>query len=325
MNESSLIPVFASKQQFNAAYQYVSDPVCLFCPNTGKLLAGNPAFWQKAGPADAGMPMIRNLEVAKEGEYKADLGPKGKEQKVVRMQVSQAKLEGNERMLGIFLRDADEKIKDDRLLIAEAEKKALLNEVYHRVKNNLNIIISLLSLQINRISNPEMRLLLLESKSRIFTLSLLQQNLYNSPRISEIEVRPYFHSLATSVLSTFKPREKEIHLVVELEEVWLDIETLTPLGLIAHELISNVAVHAFKEREKGQVNIGFQQLANNIFQLKISDNGVGLPQAKDVKDNSTLGFELVKSLCKQLNGKLVVESGDLNGTSVSVEFKRIQK
>lgn len=322
MVKANPIPLFTSVEQFKAIYSFIRESVALICPDTGKFLSGNDAFWQRLGirEGEGELILLNIAEIPEEGPCKAVLFYKNEEQ-VVPMQVYPGSLLKGRVKLGVLSESLPADNKGNSLEVAEAEKKVLLNEVYHRVKNNLNIIISLLSLQINRITNQETRLLLLESKSRIFTLSLLQQNLYSSPRISEIEVGPYLQSLASSVLASFRPKDKYIRMVYEIEEGWLDVDTLTPLGLIAHECLSNAVLHAFIGKESGLIKMTFREIQDNLYQLQIIDNGKGLPNGKEVADYTTLGFMMVKSLGKQLNAKVEMVSDPVNGTSVAVQFK----
>lgn len=317
----SLPPIrFASGEDFEAAYHYVSDAVCLFRPAPGTLVYTNAAFRKKYPDLQGSISMLTVSSSSSEKEEEIVFDVAGKTAMTCLMKVQEARLEEEEVKLGIIINEPAESRTEANG--AEAEKKALLNEVYHRVKNNLNIIVSLLSLQINRIKQPEMRLLLLESKSRIFTLSLLQQSLYNSPRISEIKAGTYLQAVANSVLSTFKPKEKSIQLQTRFEESWLNIDTLTPLGLIAHELLSNAILHAFPAREAGKIHLSLEQPELNRFLLRICDDGCGLPTGRAASEYTTLGFQLVRSLSKQLHARMEVESTGGGGTTVSIAFKR---
>lgn len=317
------IPAFESELQFVATYQYVSDPVCLISPQTGALVAANPVFrqvWEKADNPAFDIPAI-GQSLLKQGEEGAIISIKAEKNSELEMQISQAMLNGQLLWLAVGKKQLAGLPENNKLPDAEADKKALLNEIYHRVKNNLNIIVSLLSLQINRISNPEMRLLLQESKSRVFTLSLLQQNLYSSPRISEIKTANFLQALANSILSSFKPKDKNIRITREIEECWLEIDILTPLGLIVHELLLNSVLHAFVGQDSGEIYIRFQQVQKDIFLLEVEDNGIGFPQEKATA-SSTLGFQLIGSLSKQLNARLKIDSKPLRGSLATLEFKR---
>lgn len=320
------IPVFESKLQFIATYQYVSDPVCLFSAQTGALEAANQVFrqlWEKPEKPALDIQAISQT-VFEQAEKGIILSLEREKRPGLEMHISQAMLNGQLLWLAVGKKPIAGLSDNNMLTEAEADQKALLNEIYHRVKNNLNIIVSLLSLQINRISNPEMRLLLLESKSRVFTLSLLQQSLYSSPRISEIKTANYLQALGNSILSSFKPKEKNIHIINEIEECWLDIDSLTPLGLIVHELLLNAVLHAFVGRDNGQINIRFLQVQKDIFLLEVEDNGIGFPEEK-ATGSSTLGFQLISSLSKQLNARLKINCKPLRGTVAEIEFKRTGK
>lgn len=317
---------FNSVGEFEAVYRLVREEVLLFDAFTGTIIASNNSFKEN----NFGQDSIFNIKdqftfpFEEDGSFKQLKPEIDDKTSHLFFEVSSVLLANKPVKMLFVINQNRLGLMEDRLLLEQAEKKALLNEVYHRVKNNLNIIVSLLSLQINRVSEPYTRHLLLESKSRIYTLSLLQQKLYSSSRISEIKAGNYLQSLAQSVISTFKPSGKEIKLNMEIEEEWLNIDTLMPLGLITHELVTNSVLHAFLNQEPAVVNIDFRKVNPDQYLLRVSDNGMGLPENKLPEDSSTLGFQLIKSLLKQLKAEWKVDSILNSGTCFSIAFKELR-
>lgn len=318
---------FNSVAEFEAVYRPVKQDVLLFDAMSGSVLAANNFFWQKRnGPkADLNIKEVFEFsfhEGGKRYEHALQAGVDSDDK--ILPEVFVVKLAGEPVKIYFGHGQTEAGRPQVKLLPEQAERTALLNEVYHRVKNNLNIIVSLLSLQLNRVSEPYTRHLLLESKSRIYTLSLLQQKLYSSSRISEIKVGSYLQSLALSVISTFRKPGMDINLRMETEEEWLNIDTLMPVGLITHELVTNAVLHAFSEHQMAEITIILKKTNEDQFLLEVSDNGKGLPENKKPEDYSSLGFQLVKSLLRQLKTGYELKSEPGGGTKFSVQFKEKQ-
>lgn len=315
---------FNSVAEFEAVYRAVKQDVLLFEAMSGSVLAANMFFWQKRNGQKSNLNIKEVFEIpfhedGRRSEHSLQAGGGSDDQFFP--EASAVKLAGEP----VKIYFGQGQIVAGRAQVnhvsEQAEKYALLNEVYHRVKNNLNIIVSLLSLQLNRVSEPYTRHLLLESKSRIYTLSLLQQKLYSSSRISEIKVGSYLQSLALSVISTFRKPGMDINLRMEAEEEWLNIDTLIPVGLVTHELVTNAVLHAFSEHPKAEITIIFKKTNEGQYLLEVSDNGKGLPENKEPEDYNSLGFQLVKNLLRQLKTGYAFKSEQGGGTRFSVQFK----
>ncbi len=317
---------FTSLSQFKAAYLHVSDKVYLYEAGSGCIISANMSSHGLSEDPETGKsffsvyPLISSR--AADGFHRCEMKGADGAPSYLNVWISSVLVAGQGCKMAVVKKET---ITAPCREAEEAEKKALLNEVYHRVKNNLNIIVSLLSLQINRVSDPDTKHILKESKSRIYTLSLLQQNLYNSARISEIKAGNYLQSLALSVLSTFKSPEKQVDLKIQVEDHWLNLDTLVPLGLITHELVTNSVFHAFEHRQSGRIEVNFRRLNSGFFQLIIKDDGCGIPGGKTPEHFKTLGFQLVKSLVKQLRGNLSMESSADTGSFFMLEFKEVGK
>lgn len=333
MGETSSVPNFSSTTQFKAAYAAVVEEVCLVNAHTHALIASN-----KTGATEAPTNDQQNrwtLFSLIPAQVLAQFSPGFSQELVltlpkkralpVKLQVQEVQLQQEYQLMCVIHRTEErEAALEDLVAAADVEKKALLNEVYHRVKNNLNLILSLLSLQLNRIENPKMRRPLLESKSRIYTLALLQERLYASPRLSEINTREYLQKLIQAVVSSFRSPEQQLYIRHQIEADWANVDRLLPVGLIVHELVSNAVQHAFAGKKDGEVEVVLKEIAEGQCLLVVQDNGCGLPEPGiyTAKKGASLGVQLVTSLVRQLKGRLEVASSPESGTAVSIYFSK---
>ncbi|MBU4534981.1 MAG: PAS domain S-box protein [Euryarchaeota archaeon] len=208
----------------------------------------------------------------------------------------------------------DRKKAEKRLKSSLNEKETLLKEVHHRVKNNLQIISSLLSLQYRNVEDETARDILKESQTRVRSISLVHEGIYLSQNISRIDFKNYINRLATDLLYSYR-RHEDINLNISTDPLELNIETAVPCGLVITELVSNSIKHAFPGG-KGKIDIELNVLEDK-YRLIIRDNGQGLPHDFESRRKSSLGLRLVDSLVDQLDGTLEYHS---NGGS---EFKII--
>ena len=202
-------------------------------------------------------------------------------------------------------RDLSERRKSEAQGVALREKTALLKEIHHRVKNNLQIVSSLLSLQASRITNIQERQPLRDSQARVQAMALLHEQLYQSPDLSRIEFSAYLGTLAAEVLRVSR-RSKEIGLRLELQPMWVNSEIATPCGLIINELITNSCKYAFPDC-RGEIYLALKQDQAHNLELLIGDDGVGLPADLDLKRATTLGLQLVDDLVSQMKGSWTIE------------------
>lgn len=206
------------------------------------------------------------------------------------------------RMAG-SLTDINERKKAENLILASLrEKEVLLKEIHHRVKNNLQIVYSLLTLQANGIADNDIKVLFNESRDRIGSMALIHEKLYNSSDLSYINFSHYLQELTQNIASTYQ--RQEIKLSVEVESIFLDINSGIPCGLIVNELVSNSYKHAFPKGEAGQIRIGMTRGATGQYQLTVADNGGGVPPHVDIRNPTSLGLQLVSVLTKQLQGEI---------------------
>jgi len=203
------------------------------------------------------------------------------------------------------------------------EKELLLKEVHHRVKNNMQVISSLLNIQAESIGDDVFSGLLGESQQRIKSMALIHENLYQSENLLEIDFKDYINMLANSLHRFYSVRGMIVSLDIQVDNVALDIETAVPCGLIINELISNSLKHAFKGKEgKGTICVKFN-LIGCRYVLEISDDGIGLPVGFSLESSNSMGMEIVSILTQQLDGRLRFDSVD--GASFEISFPRKEK
>jgi two-component sensor histidine kinase/putative methionine-R-sulfoxide reductase with GAF domain len=181
------------------------------------------------------------------------------------------------------------------------EKEVLLKEVHHRVKNNMQVIVSMINLQSNYIEDPS------ESQNRVRSMALVHEKLYQSSNLAQIDFRDYLHHLASTLFHSYSPNISHIDLVIEVKECILSVDVAIPCGLIVNELISNALKHGFSDNRPGRVVVSLRQIGSGQLELAVTDNGVGIPVEKDWRKTESLGMQLVQSLAKQLQGAIVLE------------------
>jgi PAS domain S-box-containing protein len=198
------------------------------------------------------------------------------------------------------------------------EKEVLLKEVHHRVKNNLQVVNSMLNLQSNYIDDKKMKGIFMESQDRIRSMALVHEQLYQSKDLSSINVAYYLKSLKKNLFNTYKFATSLVQCNADIEEIKLNIDTAIPLGIIMNELCTNALKHAFQEGTRGELKVEFKHVGSDNCLLLVSDNGVGLPKDLDITNTESMGFLLIKSMIEQLNGSLQIEQGQ--GTTFKITF-----
>ncbi len=190
------------------------------------------------------------------------------------------------------------------------EKEVMLQEIHHRVKNNLNVITSLLRLQSKQITSKEEALdAIKKSRDRVYSMALIHNKLYQSEDFSHIDMKDYVATMVSELCNAYGVR-KRISIDVQIKDVFLDINKSIPCGLIINELITNSFKHAFPNNKKGTVRIGFQPVDDSVYKLWVEDDGRGLPD--DVDIDKSLGFKIINLLAEQINAELEIENK--NGT-----------
>lgn len=218
------------------------------------------------------------------------------------------------RFIGTILDITERKLAEEQLKATLSEKIVLLKEIHHRVKNNLQIISSLLSLQSNYVDEPRTLEILQSGQNRVASMALIHEQLYQSEDFASINVSEYIKNLATNLFSSFDNYGSMISFQIEIPEIYLNIELAIPCGLIINELISNSLKYAFPQGKSGKIRISLISSDGNII-LTFSDDGVGIPKKLDWQNTDTLGLKLVNALTNQIKGVLELH------TNMGTEFK----
>jgi PAS domain S-box-containing protein len=265
-----------------------------------------------------GIP-VAMLEGAWQGES-ALLGPDRKEIPVSQVILSHRSAAGDVDFLSTILRDmSEQKLAQERIRASLGEKEALLKEIHHRVKNNMQVVSSLLQLQSRYTDDPQTKAMFEESRDRIRSMALIHEKLYQTKDLAKIEFGEYIPSLVNMIFATQNVRTGVIRSEVRVGEVSFGVDTAIPLGLVINELVSNCLKHAFKDRESGLVIIELQNHGDHGYCLVVRDNGNGLPLGFNIDSTSSLGLKLVRILAQQIGGELTVENRD--GSYFQITFK----
>jgi len=212
---------------------------------------------------------------------------------------------------------AERKKAEGKINASLHEKVVLLREIHHRVKNNLQVISSLLNLQSGYIEDKKSLEIFRESQNRVRSMALIHEKLYNSKELNKIEFSEYIKSLTKDLFNSYNIDNDRISLRSDFEGIYFEIDTAILCGLIINELVSNSLKHAFPNGKKGEVFIGINKIQDNKYVLILKDNGIGFPQNLDFKKTESLGLQLVITLTEQLGGVI-----DLNRNGYT-EFKII--
>ena len=225
-------------------------------------------------------------------------------------------------------RDITERKKAEKILakIEETRKK----EIHHRIKNNLQVISSLLDLQAEKFFDNEVLEAFRESQDRVFSMSLIHEELYKGEGTDTLDFSAYLQKLAENLFQTYSLRSKNLNLLMDLEEnAFFNMDIAVPLGIIVNELVSNSLKHAFTEEEKGEIRIKLcreeknNEIQESCFSLTISDNGKGIPENLEFERLDSLGLQLVSTLVDQLDGKIEIKRDQ--GTEFRITFNLIEK
>ena len=233
--------------------------------------------------------------------------------------ISKVEVDGKA-MFTVILRDVTQRmIAEQRIKASLRDKEALLKEIHHRVKNNLQVVSSLLGLQSRAIPDLEMRKLFQESQNRIHSMALLHESLYQSDNLSQIDFPEYIRQLAAHLFRSYGVGTERIQLHTELDRLYLTLDSAVPCGLIINELVSNCLKYAFPDGREGAIRIELRESADGVAKLVVADNGVGLRSDVDWENTRSLGLRLVRTLAQQLGAKIDVSSQ--HGTEVQLTFR----
>jgi PAS domain S-box-containing protein len=198
------------------------------------------------------------------------------------------------------------------------ERDVLLQEIHHRVKNNLQVISSLISMQIRKLDPGTSRDALEECQTRVLAIALIHEKLYQSKDYAEVHFADYARSLAAGVFHALGVSRSDVTLDLVIDEVPLGIDRAIPCGLVVNELMTNALKHAFRGGRKGTIRVALAQLEDGRIRLGVTDDGGGLPEGFDVRKVRSMGLQLVCTLAEQLDAELSVTSD--NGASFQLTF-----
>lgn len=324
-----------SEERFKTIYDYANDAVFIHHAGTGEVLDVNQtmcamygysreeALRLKVSDISLGTPPFSQAE-ALEWLDRAAMGTpqvfewlcKRKDGSLFWTEVSmrQAVIGGEERII-VLVRDITERKK------TLEEKVAMLQEIHHRTKNNLQIIGSLLSLQSQSIDDASCRNIIIESQNRINALGLIHDKLYETNSLADIDLGNHLKKICCDLSVTYTACTQSTVFRFNVDPVHVDIETAVPCGLIINELVSNSLKHAFADAPVGEnvVEIGLTRSDADMITLTVKDNGRGLPKELDFFRSKTLGLRLVKILVDQLEGTIDLDTG--SGTTYSIAFR----
>jgi PAS domain S-box-containing protein len=222
--------------------------------------------------------------------------------------------------MALFQDITERKRAEDDLLTSLEEKGILLKEVHHRVKNNMQVISSLLQLQSNRLADESVRSLFRESQDRIRSMAFVHEELYRSRDMSKVNMEEYVKNLSQSLCRSYGVSSDQIALGIAVEDMAMGIDTAIPCGLILNELISNALKHAFPDEAGGEVEVSLSRADEGVIVLDVSDNGVGLPPGFNIRESDTMGMSLVTTLAEmQLGGGIKVYQQQ--GTRFNIRFR----
>ena len=221
--------------------------------------------------------------------------------------------------LSIIGRDITEKkLAEKNLQDSLKQKEILLKEVHHRVKNNMQVISSILNLQSAYVKDIKTLQILKESQNRIKSMAFIHESLYTNDDFSQIDFSEYITNLVQNLFRTYDVFDDNIILDLQIDRVYLNLDSAIPCGLIVNELISNSLKYAFDINSGGIIKI-MLTLEKEVVVLTVGDNGKGIPQDLKIEDSQTLGLQLISSLVEQLEGELSLDRQ--NGTIFTIKFK----
>ncbi len=283
-------------------------------------LIGTPYFGYLV---DDGKLMDSFLALLKEGRLEDFVQIRNTDNHVTPLSVHATVIRGSEGIrdrIIVSAHDITRQKEDEKAIRASLDEKVLLlREVHHRVKNNLQIIISLVNLQMRQTEDPLVKQIMSETQNRVRAMSLVHEKLYRSESLSRIDFADYSRFLATQLFSYYGMDSQRVHLDFTMGEIMVDINTAVPLGLLMNELISNSLKHAFPHDREGVISISGGD-EGGLMTLIVRDNGIGIPAEFDWKNTTSLGMRLVTSLIDQVDGTVTLDRK--GGTTFTITLRR---
>lgn len=197
------------------------------------------------------------------------------------------------------------------------EKESLLEEIHHRVKNNLATISGLIELQLFQTENKQIQKILKNTQLRLKSIALVHEKLYNDYLFSNLDIEDYLHDLVDTIVTLYNS-DKDISIIFETEPIKLDMVQAVPFGLLATEIITNSYKHAFKGRKDGKITISLKKEKNGNYFFSVKDNGIGLPDNYKLGDSNSLGLKLIQTLSRQIGA--TIKTNHIDGTGYTLLF-----
>lgn len=336
-NKRLLLEIKTQEEKYSKAFHSSSYAITLIRISDGRIIEANEGFCKQTG--------FRSDEVIGRTTLDLDLWVDDKNRALGILEVESAgrihdreyqfKNKSGEIRTGLVYADiitvnnekcilatiddiTDRKHAENRIKDLLKEKELILKEVHHRVKNNMNIVFSLLTLEAENHAQSETKNILLDSAGRVQSMMVLYDRLYRSDIKEKISARDYFSALVNEIASIFS-HKTNVKFTTEIDDFTLEPDLLSPLGIIINEFITNSMKYAFREQTEGNINI---KILNNISSIKIifEDDGNGIPETVNFESSSGFGLQLVSMLVKQLKGSIKIESG--KGTRFIIEIHK---
>ena len=329
-----------SEERFRTVFELSPDMTCVSNIENGVFIEANEEFYKATGYSRAEVIGKSSLELGlwlhpeecknladpirdsgyvknMEMEFKSKNGSTG----VGLLSAKMISVESRPRLLTVVKDITERKRLEDNLRNALKKKDLLFKELHHRVKNNFQVITSILKLQSDQIENPACREVLKTCRDRIFSMSAIHEQLYHSKGLVEIDFGKFLKNLAENLAASHADFSGVISHHVEAEGVILGIESAIPCGMVVNELVSNALKHAFPQGRRGTITISLRMDADDNFEIRVADDGIGIPSDLDIRNTDTLGMQLVIMLVeRQLYGSLDVVRD--KGTDFTVRFRK---
>ena len=331
----------ASEERFAGAFEHAPIGVTLVSPD-GRFLKVNRALCELVGYAERDLLARTFQDITHPDDLDADLENVrqllANQTRAYRMEKRYIHASGHlvttllsvslvrdsrgdpEYMISQIQDITDQKRAQAEIETALREKQALLREVHHRVKNNLQVITSLLRLESSRREEPGTRRVLREMQGRILSMALLHETLYRTGDFGRVDLAGYLKNLAEQVLRGQGSSTGTVGLRIDVTPVFVPIDQAIPCGLIANELLTNALKHGFAEGDRGEVALALRLQGESEVHIAVSDNGVGLPKDFETRRASSLGMQLIADLTRQLGGRVSIGEGP--GASFTITFNR---
>ncbi|MBS3817917.1 PAS domain S-box protein [bacterium] len=315
-----------SEQRFRSVVENANDAIYIINPQGLQYV--NPAFeeingysseeiysedfnfWDLIHPED--VQMVKEREKAqKRGEkipsrYELRIISKDGKIKIVELATVNIGEKGEAQVMGILRDVTERKRAEEKIKKSLKEKEVLLKEVHHRVKNNMQVISSLLNLQASRIEDKKALESFKATQRRVHSMALVHDRLYKSEDFATLDFNQYIEQISTHLLRFYRDKMEKVKIQKDIKNVFIDINKAVPLGLIINELVSNSLKHAFPDDKKGEIKIKFHK-KDSQYELEISDNGIGFPEDLDFRKTPSMGMHLVSSLVDQINGEIKLD------------------